>query len=153
MANKKSTIKMIELHNSKSPWLKRVAHKKTEDDDYSFKDELKTFLNSVTCHCYRHMAQTQRTIPERTMWILLHIFNATCFVFVAINAWVIWKSQIDYLIILKFIYRYEDFTTNPLVTTLHDTIHPIKNIPFPAVTVCPNNRISLKAAQELAKEL
>lgn len=68
------------------------------------------------------------------MWMSLHIFNAFCFIYVAITA-------------------YNDFTTNPLVTTLHDTVYPIKNIPFPAVTVCPNNRISKKAAIQFAEEL
>lgn len=68
------------------------------------------------------------------MWILLHSFNTFCFIYVAITA-------------------YNDFTTNPLVTTLHDTIYPIKEIPFPAVSLCSNNRISKRAAVEFANEL
>lgn len=48
---------------------------------------------------------------------------------------------------------WEGYTTNPLVTTLHDTIYPVANVPFPAVSVCNNNRISRRAAVLLAKEL
>ena len=45
------------------------------------------------------------------------------------------------------------YQSNPLVTTLHDTIYPVANVPFPAVSICNSNRISKRAATLLAKEL
>lgn len=68
------------------------------------------------------------------MWFCIHVFNACVLCYFTLTIW-------------------GDFTANPLVTTLHDTIYPIANIPFPAITVCPNNRISRKAAEVFAKEL
>lgn len=68
------------------------------------------------------------------MWFCIHVFDACALIFFTFTIW-------------------NDFTTNPLVTTLHDTIYPIENIPFPAVTVCTNNRISRREAIKLAIEL
>lgn len=48
---------------------------------------------------------------------------------------------------------YESFALNPLITTLYDTVYPIKNIPFPAVSICSNNRISRTEAEDYAREL
>lgn len=70
----------------------------------------------------------------RFMWFCIHTFDACALIYFTLTIW-------------------GDFTANPLVTTLHDTIYPIENIPFPAVTVCSNNRISRRAAEEFAKEL
>lgn len=48
---------------------------------------------------------------------------------------------------------YQSFALNPLITTLYDTVYPIRNIPFPAVTFCSNNRISKREAKNFAAEL
>lgn len=68
------------------------------------------------------------------MWFSIHVFDACALIFFTLTIW-------------------DSFTANPLVTTLHDTIYPIKNIPFPAVSICSNNRISRKEAETFAKEL
>lgn len=68
------------------------------------------------------------------MWIVIHIFGAGSLLFLTTAS-------------------YESFIQNPLITTLHDTVYPIKNIPFPAVSVCSNNRISRREAVKYAKEL
>lgn len=68
------------------------------------------------------------------MWFLIHCFGAGALLFFVVTA-------------------YKGFTENPLVTTLHDTIYPVEKIPFPAVSVCSNNRISRRAAMDYAQEL
>ena len=54
---------------SNNVWLKNYKHpfdKTTNTEQtYSFSRELKSFLNNVTCHCYRHLAQTDRSVAER----------------------------------------------------------------------------------------
>lgn len=68
------------------------------------------------------------------MWVFIHIFNA----------FALW-----YLVTTC----YESFSESPLVTTLHDTIYPTRMIPFPAVSVCSNNRISRVEAEKFAAQL
>ncbi|CAO1373967.1 unnamed protein product [Diamesa serratosioi] len=123
---------------SNNVWLKNYKHPfdKTIDTEqkYSFSRELKSFLNNVTCHCYRHLAQTDRSVAERIMWFIIHSFGASALLFFVVTA-------------------YKGFTENPLVTTLHDTIYPVEKIPFPAVSICSNNRISRRAAMDYAQEL
>lgn len=133
---KSSQDKMFQL-NSQNPWVKSkksLAEKVDEDAKFSFRAELYYFLNNTVCHCYRHLAQVDRSTLERWMWGLIHMFGAGSLIFLTTTS-------------------YQSFVLNPLITTLHDTVYPIKYIPFPAVTVCSNNRISKRAAVAFAKEL
>lgn len=68
------------------------------------------------------------------MWAIIHIIGACSLFFFT-----------------KTIYA--SFAENPLITTLYDTIYPVANIPFPAVSICSNNRISRREAIAFAKEL
>lgn len=68
------------------------------------------------------------------MWIGVHLIGTMSIMFILINA-------------------YDTYTSYPLVTSLFDTLYPIKSIPWPAVSVCNNNRISRRAAEEYAAEL
>lgn len=45
------------------------------------------------------------------------------------------------------------YTAHATVTTLYDTLYPIEKVPFPGISICNNNRISLRAATMLAHEL
>lgn len=70
----------------------------------------------------------------RLMWFCIHVFGA-CSLYYFITT------------------SYESFVLNPLVTTLFDTVYPVKYIPFPAVSICSNNRISRSEATAFAREL
>lgn len=51
---------------SRNIWLKPTATDKEKTEAaYSFREELYTFLNSTICHCYRHLAQIDRSNIER----------------------------------------------------------------------------------------
>uniref|UniRef100_A0A182MCM8 Uncharacterized protein n=1 Tax=Anopheles culicifacies TaxID=139723 RepID=A0A182MCM8_9DIPT len=101
---------------------------------YHFTAELFQLFNSITAHCYRQLAQKDRTIWERLFWLLMLILEAATLVAIIISAW-------------------GKFTANPLITTLHDTIYPIELVPFPAISLCNNNRISRSAALRYARQL
>jgi amiloride-sensitive sodium channel len=45
------------------------------------------------------------------------------------------------------------FDESPMVTTVETTAYPIWNIPFPAVTLCSNNKVYKSAAIKLAENL
>lgn len=123
---------MVKLQ-SKSLWLKQIENSKV-DENLGFRKEFYVVLENSSSHCYRHLAQTDRIYLERSMWAIIHLISAVCLILLTYSS-------------------YGSFALNPLVTTLHDTVYPIRNIPFPAVSVCSNNRISRKAAEELANKL
>uniref|UniRef100_A0A182NS27 Pickpocket n=1 Tax=Anopheles dirus TaxID=7168 RepID=A0A182NS27_9DIPT len=101
---------------------------------YRFTAELFQLFGSITAHCYRQLAQKERSVWERLFWLLMLILEAATLVAIIISAW-------------------GKFTANPLITTLHDTIYPIELVPFPAVALCNNNRISRAAALRYARQL
>lgn len=68
------------------------------------------------------------------LWVLVHIAGAGGIVFVLVHA-------------------YHTYSTNPMVTTLYDTLYPVNEVPFPGVAICSNNRISYNAAVTLSKQL
>lgn len=47
------------MNSSKNPI------EKTENEKFSFRVELYSFLNNTICHCYRHLAQVNRSTAER----------------------------------------------------------------------------------------
>ncbi|GAB0092864.1 uncharacterized protein DMENIID0001_079120 [Sergentomyia squamirostris] len=49
--------------------------------------------------------------------------------------------------------EYNLFVSNPMVTSLISNQYPAWNFPFPAVGICPNNKISKIAAWKYAEEL
>uniref|UniRef100_A0A182PGM2 Pickpocket n=1 Tax=Anopheles epiroticus TaxID=199890 RepID=A0A182PGM2_9DIPT len=101
---------------------------------HRFTEELFRLFDSITAHCYRQLAQKDRSIWERLFWLLMLILEAATLVAIIISAW-------------------GKFTANPLITTLHDTIYPIVLVPFPAISLCNNNRISRTAAVRYARQL
>lgn len=52
-----------------------------------------------------------------------------------------------------FLYAFDGFVAKPTVTSLESVNYPNRDIEFPAVAVCPVNKISKKAAMDYAIEL
>ncbi|TMW52440.1 hypothetical protein DOY81_002455, partial [Sarcophaga bullata] len=50
-------------------------------------------------------------------------------------------------------YTWDQFVRQYFALNLHDPLYPIENIPFPAISICSNNRISQQAAQTYAHKL
>ncbi|KAL9694283.1 hypothetical protein quinque_013568 [Culex quinquefasciatus] len=101
---------------------------------YSFKRELFQLWDTITTHCYRQMVQKDRSIWERLMWFFILVIEAAVLAAILNTAWI-------------------GFTSSPLITTLHDTLYPVQNVPFPAISLCNNNRISRAAAVRYAEVL
>lgn len=68
------------------------------------------------------------------LWIIVHVIGFLSVVVILIFAW-------------------DNFFEHPLVTTLYNTLYPIQSVPFPAIALCNNNRISKREAIKYAKEL
>lgn len=45
------------------------------------------------------------------------------------------------------------FETTPTITTIESYYYPIWNVPFPAVTVCNNNKVYEPATKNITKRL
>lgn len=70
----------------------------------------------------------------RLIWLVVHLVGTVSIIIIMINA-------------------YDKYTVNPLVTSLYNTLYPISEVPWPAISVCNNNRISKAAAQQYAAAL
>lgn len=75
-----------------------------------------------------------RKRSHRTIWLVVHVLAAAFIGFILHSVFV-------------------SFSVHPLVTTLADTLYPIGRVPFPAISICNNNRISKRQAQKYADEL
>lgn len=104
----------------------------TEKLQENFGSRLKIFLENVSIHCYHHLV-ADYVGWEKSMWLTVHVFFGLMSIAIISNAWI-------------------GFSENPLVTKLDDTLFASANVPFPAVTLCSNNRISEKKIESLAQE-
>lgn len=57
------------------------------------------------------------------------------------------------IVVIVFFFAWDDYTESPVYTSLYDPLYPVSKTPFPAISICNNNRISKKAAEKFAKEL
>lgn len=69
------------------------------------------------------------------MWLLVHVFAFLTIVLALQTAYTMYSVG------------------STTVTTLYDTLYPIQSVPFPAISICNNNRIGRSAAVEYARVL
>lgn len=100
----------------------------------AFWKSIKDFLLSTYVHAYHYLADADRHLPEKLMWLSLHLMMIGCAIGVVMSAW-------------------SRFTDNPTITTLESQHHSIYGLNFPAIAICPNNKISRTNAQKYADEL
>lgn len=78
-------LKEMLTRGSQNIWLKNNDIKDKKKKEFSFRDDLYVFLNSTICHCYRHLAQVDRSNAERyciRIWYRLKGMRTVfCYVF------------------------------------------------------------------------
>ena len=82
-----------------------------------FKNTLRAYGGSSTVHGVPYILDEGQHPLEKMLWIFL----------VGIGCWVVAHLS------LKI---YDDWQTNPVITTVSTTGYSIKNIPYPSVTIC-----------------
>ncbi|XP_053978702.1 sodium channel protein Nach-like [Hylaeus volcanicus] len=92
------------------------------------------FCNQTGLHGYKYIAEPHRSTAARIAWAIA-VFTSLC---IALG---IIKITFDF---------YENHQVSAVIESTH---HGIWNYPFPAVTVCNINRISLRMSRELAEKL
>lgn len=100
----------------------------------TFVKSFKEFLSKSDIHSYHYVVEPDRHILERLMWMVLHIVMTIISIYLVLFAW-------------------SRFTENPTVTNLESQHYSIYNLKFPAVAICPNNKISKSYAEEYADYL
>lgn len=95
---------------------------------------IKEFLLTTYVHAYHYLAESDRSVPEKLMWLGIHSTTIVCSIAVVMSAW-------------------SRFTDNPTITTLESQHHSIYKIYFPAIGICQNNKISRTYATKYAEYL
>ncbi|XP_052864392.1 sodium channel protein Nach-like [Anopheles cruzii] len=96
--------------------------------------KLRELFQSTALHGYSQIVRDKYTVAERSIW-----------------AGVVVASTISALTLLLISWSWEVET--PTVTVMESTNYPTWNIPFPAVTVCPVNKIAASAALARAETM
>lgn len=93
---------------------------------------LSEYLSRSQVQGYKLIVQTDRPLYERVLWILITIFG------IVITFWFVINSYLEFL-------------DSPTVTSEDPIPSSILDISFPAVTLCPANRISQRALINYSK--
>lgn len=65
--------------------------------------------------------------------------------------WAILVSLAILGVILISLQLSDKFNSSPLSTVVESTIYPVAEIPYPSITICPNNRLSVERCKEAEK--
>jgi amiloride-sensitive sodium channel len=95
---------------------------------------IREFLSTTYVHAYHYLVDIDRRLPEKIMWSIFHLIMLSASMNIVLIAW-------------------SRFTDNPTITTLESQHYSIYNLNFPAIAICPNNKLSRKAVEEYADYL
>ncbi|XP_030573973.1 sodium channel protein Nach [Drosophila novamexicana] len=96
--------------------------------------DMAELLRNISLQGYNKLLASELTLAERLIWLLVHTTTFISMVAVLLLTW-------------------EQFIAQYFVINLKDPLYPVENVPFPAVSICSNNRISMRAATRYALEL
>ena len=82
-------------------------------------------------HGLKYITEDGRHVFERILWFLLCFMGFILTIYFIVPIWIKWNSQ-------------------PTLTTLDSTNHPVWEIDFPAVTICSPNKVLQNKLEELA---
>ncbi|KAH8406642.1 hypothetical protein KR222_001547 [Zaprionus bogoriensis] len=100
----------------------------------SFCLDMAELLRNISLQGYNKLLAPELTLVERLIWLLVHAATFVAMLAVLLLTW-------------------EQFIAQYFVINLKDPLYPIENVPFPAVSICSNNRISMTAVTHYAREL
>ncbi|XP_012137115.2 sodium channel protein Nach [Megachile rotundata] len=122
---------MVTTQQKSCGWITRRILRKSGT---ILKKQTLQFCRDTGLHGYKYIAETRRSMAERIAWAITVL-----------------ASLVIAIVIMKFTYdRYADYTTLSVIESTH---RGIWNYPFPAVTVCDLNRVSLKLTRQLVEKL
>ncbi|KAK4020504.1 pickpocket protein 28 isoform X2 [Daphnia magna] len=84
---------------------------------------LQHFCESSSIHGLKHVYEDGSLMFERVVWILVFL-SGVCFS--SYFCWQVWQK----------------WEQSPILTSVETQLYPLKNVPFPAVTICNVNKVS-----------
>ncbi|XP_043652138.1 pickpocket protein 19 [Drosophila teissieri] len=96
--------------------------------------DMTDLVRNISLQGYNKLLSPDLTLGQRLIWLLVHMATTVSLIVVLSLTW-------------------EQFVAQSFVTNLKDPLYPVENVPFPAVSICPNNRISRQAVIRYAEEL
>lgn len=82
------------------------------------------FAEQSSIHALKHLTCTQRSLSQRIFWLVAMLTSAVCFI----------------IFLVHLLNRWE---RGPLFIGLAEKSQPIWDIPFPAVTICPETKAKI----------
>ena len=101
----------------------RTEAQETQETPPEFNEELQEYFKETTVHGFRYVVEGRSTF-ERWVWILFILFG---FVF---SGYIIW-NVFDY------------WTEFPVHITVDEVSAPVKDVPYPAITVCDSESLQM----------
>ncbi|XP_073817261.1 pickpocket 22 [Musca autumnalis] len=99
-----------------------------------FSKDMTDLFRNISLHAYNKFVDSGLLSCEKFIWLSVHV-TILCFMSIALT------------------YTWDQFVLQHFSINLHDPSYPVQSVPFPAISICSNNRISRKAAMEYAHEL
>ncbi|KAH8278519.1 hypothetical protein KR018_004355 [Drosophila ironensis] len=100
----------------------------------AFCSDMTDLIKNISLQGYNKLMSPDLSLGQRIIWLLLHITTTVSLVVVLSLTW-------------------EQFVAQSFVTNLKDPLYPVEYVPFPAVSICSNNRMSRKEVLQYAEEL
>ncbi|XP_069695435.1 pickpocket protein 28-like isoform X2 [Periplaneta americana] len=80
------------------------------------------FCRSTSLHGLQYVGEEHRTITERLFWLLSFFISLIAVTYFIVQVWIKWN-------------------TNPVLVTFSEVATPVWEIPFPAITICPEVKV------------
>jgi hypothetical protein len=115
-----------------------------------FKTQLKGFCEETPLHGYNHTVSSFLHFAEKYD---IYLGDSKTFNFISNSNRIFWRVIIFIASVVALVLLYISWSYNvatPTITVIESTNYPAYNIPFPSVTVCNVNRISMRKALQIA---
>ncbi|XP_068082934.1 pickpocket protein 28-like [Anabrus simplex] len=101
--------------------LKRVNSKMAMKAGANIKAHLSEYCRHTSIHGLRYLGEERRPLLERALWLAAFILSLLACLYLIRNAWIKWHQT-------------------PVIVSLDETLRPLWQLPFPAVTICPETK-------------
>lgn len=108
--------------------------------------------DSFTAIVVRFVRLTYRVMPCLLLIVLLPLLLMLAPLICRL-IWLLMHATTFIAMLAVLLLTWEQFIAQYFVINLKDPLYPIENVPFPAVSICSNNRISMQAVINYAQEL
>uniref|UniRef100_A0A182R635 Pickpocket n=1 Tax=Anopheles funestus TaxID=62324 RepID=A0A182R635_ANOFN len=120
------------LHNARLPHVAfdKELRTRMHNERVSFTENLREYCLNTTIHGLKYIGTVSLTLCERAYFFLTFLVVTACSIYFISKVYIKWQSS-------------------PIIIGLNPIATHIKNIPFPAVTICNMNQVRREAAERI----